>query len=413
MHGRIISKQGGMAKIQSILAESRSKDDILLDAGDMFQGSFTSNCTEGMMAVNAFNIMNYDAYVVGNHELEFGYHALRKGLSSINCPVLCANIRFKSPIANVKPYVILKRKGLSIGIIGLGERESRNRMMPQKMMSFLNEERALAEALNELRRKRVDMIILVRHGGIYFSGGSLYTMLKKFPEIDIVIGGHTHQVEVGKKIAGSYYVQPGAYGDGISRIKVEFNDRTRRVERITSAYLKAENKPPASSMSAVLSRERRMNNEGNRSIKHNIPRNMHNIKDVQTMLLFDALNGYINYDACIFFIDESKMRWYGKLSKYMIYRMFPYENKLVTVPVTGQEFRRILEDCRKYAQKYNVKLVVKNSSKDRFWLCTTEFILSGGGRNFISSRMITEKKSGKIKVYKSPRQAVTDHFAAH
>ena len=252
MHGNIINKNGGMAKIASLLQEKRGRNDILIDAGDLFQGSYAANTDNGRIVVRAFNAMNYDVYVPGNHEFEFGRDVLYGNLKNIKAQILCCNWRFEPPLANMKPYAVLERNGLRIGIIGAGERESKYRILPDNSLVFADEAVSIARAIKELRKDKVDLLMLVRHGGIYFSGGSLYSLMKMFPEIDIVIGGHSHQLERGRKIAGAYYVQSGQYAEGISKITVSFDDNNRRIKRISSEYFPVSAYSAAESMKNIL-----------------------------------------------------------------------------------------------------------------------------------------------------------------
>ena len=157
MHGILQSKHGGMAGILSILELKRKPQDILLDAGDLFQGSYIANNTNGSVIVNAFNLMNYDFYVPGNHEFEFGSEVLRKNFEAMNSVILCANWAFVPAISKMKPFCIIERNKMRIAIIGVGERESRNRILPDKKLVFMNEEKSIALALKELRKEKVDL----------------------------------------------------------------------------------------------------------------------------------------------------------------------------------------------------------------------------------------------------------------
>ena len=80
-----------MAKIASLLQEKRGRNDILIDAGDLFQGSYAANTDNGRIVVRAFNAMNYDVYVPGNHEFEFGRDVLYGNLKNIKAQILCCN----------------------------------------------------------------------------------------------------------------------------------------------------------------------------------------------------------------------------------------------------------------------------------------------------------------------------------
>lgn len=407
MHGVLLSKDGGMARILTILEEKRMPQDILIDAGDLFQGSFAANTTNGSVIVNAFNLMNYDFYIPGNHEFEFGSAILRKNLNNIKSSILCANWSFVVPLKKMRPYRIIERNNMRIAIIGVGERESRTRILPDRTLSFMSEEKAIALALKNLRKEKIDLTILVRHGGIYFKGGSLYTLLQKFPEIDLVIGGHSHQIEQGRKISGAYYVQPGMLAQGISEIRVRFNDRTRKVERISSVYHEASQFRPSAKMSGIISQQRNMMQKASRDIIYTSE--WKNVKNIQQELILKTADRIAANNAYLFFIDEAYIKTCsGYVDRYMLYRMFPYENNVVAIPVTQAEYKKILAECRKYSDKYKSRLLTKAPPRKYFMLYTTSFVLSGGGRNFPESRKIAELRSRQIKIYHSMRVRVED-----
>ena len=407
MHGNIISHNGGMARILGILEAKRKPDDILVDAGDLLQGTYCANASGGSVIVNAFNTMNYDFYVPGNHEFEYGIDRLLCNFQKLKSVILCANWHFVPPLKNMKPWQIVTRKGRRTAFIGLGERESRTRIMQDGKIVFADEEKALAGCLREIRKEGVDLIVLVRHGGIYFSGGTLYNMLKKFPEIDIVIGAHSHQLERGRKIAGAYYVQPGMHAGGIIEVRVSFSD-SGKIERITSEYHEAsENIHPSENMSSLIALDKRMMKDARRKTDIKLPVKIKNTTDIQRYLLAGALKKLCPADADLFFLENTAYEWRGILSKYFIYRIFPYENNIVSIPVSRREYVTIAGECRKYADKYKVKMYVSEppAAKRYFILRTSTFVLSGGGRNFPGSRNIAEKRMKEIKEYISPRRA--------
>lgn len=412
MHGNIITEKGGMARIASFLQQKRSKDDILIDAGDLLQGSFSANVTKGTIALSTFNTMNYDFFVPGNHEFEFGRKALFENLKNINAQILCCNWSFIPHLQNMKPYSVIVRKGLRIGIIGAGERESRCRILPDKMLKFEDEAVSVARALAALRKEKVDLIVLVRHGGIYFAGGSLYSLLKLFPEIDLVIGGHSHELVRGRKIAGAYYVQPGKHAEGISEIRIKFDEKKRKIIRISSSYHDVSSYPAPKSMKDILSQEKTLQRTGYLEFRRKLPSNLKNITDVQKYLILQSVKNKAVGDADIFFADKSGLEWRSKLNNYLVYRMFPYENKLTVIPVSVKEFNIILDECRRYSQKYKTPLVTSFNAgnKKYFLLRTTSFVLSGGGRNFPRSRRIAEARADKIREFCSLKEAVVDYL---
>lgn len=409
VHGVVNSSSGGLVGIYSLLEVKRKPTDLLIDAGDFFQGSYSANISGGTSLVNIFHAMDYDFCIPGNHEMDAGMENLRHLYSQLKVPVLCANWNFVSSLQNMKPYALVERNGIRIGIIGTGDRESRTRILPTEKVSFMKEEKAIAQALAALRPEKVDIIVLVRHGGIYFSGGNLYSLLKQFPEIDIVIGAHSHQVEKGRKIAGAYYVQPPAYGQGVSEVRAVYNKKTRKIERITSVLHSVSAVRTSDKMKKYIKNEQEYRVRS-KSVIAEIVSKFTSTEDLQKYLIRQSSALLGKADADLFFIDKSGIEMKSAISDYMIYRMFPYENNVVQITVSRKEYQTILEECKKYSEKYKAVLLAdfRGGKKQHIILRTSAFILSGGGRNFPAARSIAEKR--EITEFVSLRQLVKKYL---
>ncbi len=410
VHGVINSPRGGLAKIFSVLEAKRKPEDLLIDVGDFFQGSYSANTSGGMSLLNIFHSMGYDFCVPGNHEMDIGMKKLREFYTLLKVPLLCANWKFVKALPNMKSHAVVVRNNIRIGIIGVGDRESRTRVLPGREAVFMKEEKAIAQSLAALRKEKVDIIVLVRHGGIYFSGGTLYSLLKLFPEIDVVIGGHSHQTERGRKIAGAYYIHPAPYGQGVSEVRIAFNERTRKIERISSFLHETESVKTSVKMKKYIDAERRTAFYGNVETAKNVLLQYKSVEDLQKYLTLKAVAELGSADAELFFIDKAGIDRKTKINDYMIYRMFPYENNVVQIKVSYKEYQSILAECRKYCDKYKVALIneLHKSDKKYIILRTSSFILSGGGRNFPEARRIAENR--KITEFASLRQLVKQYF---
>ena len=134
LHGHILSyidknvsvdsPVGGAAAFGGLIRQQRAQNPdgtLLLAAGDMFQGTPVSNIFHGEPVIRIMNQMRFDAMALGNHEFDWGLVALDRLRSMAEFPFLSANIRDTAGknLPGVMPYVILKRKGLSIAVIGV------------------------------------------------------------------------------------------------------------------------------------------------------------------------------------------------------------------------------------------------------------------------------------------------------
>lgn len=194
--------KGGYARRMGLIKQERQKDRnlLLLDAGDFSQGTPYFNFYHGRVEIDAMNRMGYDAACLGNHEFDNGLDTLAAVLREAKFPIVCANYDFSgTPLADiVKPYVILYKGGVKIGIFGLG-------CDPKGLISAKNfeparwfEPCAVAQVMaNTLRSEGCDVVVCLSHLGTYGKAPEDPCDVKTVSAtrgIDVVIGGHTHRL---------------------------------------------------------------------------------------------------------------------------------------------------------------------------------------------------------------------------
>ena len=96
----------------------------------------------------------------------------------------------------------------------------------------------LRRIMPEIRAAAPDVVILFWHNGLYSSIGSMGNFLRRFPEIDLVVGGHSHQEHPGERAGHVHFVQTGRFAEAAGRIRITLDDRTRRILRIDSELLR-------------------------------------------------------------------------------------------------------------------------------------------------------------------------------
>ena len=164
---------------------------LLLHAGDFNQGSSYYSELGGSLEPKMINALRYDCITLGNHELDNGIEDLAARLSRINCPVVCANCEFPDTLQKyVKPYAIIKRGGMRIGIIGMESDIATMVAAPiaQRIQQYDNAETILKWAPYLKEEQDCDMVILLSHLGY----GADQDIITRVRGVDLVIGGHTH-----------------------------------------------------------------------------------------------------------------------------------------------------------------------------------------------------------------------------
>lgn len=191
---RYAPNKGGVERRANYIDQVRkeNKNVLLLDAGDFLQGTPYFNLFKGDVEVKAMNLMKYDAATLGNHEFDYGLEVLGEVVRKANFPIIASNYDFsETPLAGLfKPYIILKKAGVKIGIMGICVR-------PQGLIAAANYDgmRYLdpvetANNMAEILRTQhqCDMVICLSHLG-YENDLSL---AEKTRNIDLIIGGHSH-----------------------------------------------------------------------------------------------------------------------------------------------------------------------------------------------------------------------------
>lgn len=195
----LVAGRGGyLRRYEMIVEERRRNPDLLLfDSGDFSQGSPYYTIYKGEVETDLMSMMGYDAATIGNHEFDFGLDNMAHIFRRAKFPIVCANYDFTGTAVDglVKPYVVLKRNGLRIGVFGICP----------KMDGLVDETKcrgvkyfdpvATAERTARLLRheKKCDVVICLSHlGWNLLQDVDDEDMLKANHDIDIVLGGHSH-----------------------------------------------------------------------------------------------------------------------------------------------------------------------------------------------------------------------------
>ncbi len=220
-----------MGEIEKIRSEE--KNVLLLDAGDFWQGTPYFNFYRGRIEIDAMNRMKYDAATLGNHEFDNGIDTMTAVLKDAGFPIVCSNYVFDGEELNqlIKPYIILERAGLRIGIMGLGVNpEGLVIKNNYKGMTYLNPvEIAVTTSAFLKHDKKCDLVICLSHLGVE-EGENLVTdfeIAQNTQFIDVIIGGHSHQLienrtEKNKDGKDVIIAQMGKSGAYLGRIDLIF-----------------------------------------------------------------------------------------------------------------------------------------------------------------------------------------------
>lgn len=198
--GGRLAGMGGVAARAALVSQIRAESDnvLLLDAGDMLQGTPYFNMYKGEPEIKAMSMIGYDACTMGNHDFDAGIEGFARLLPLARFPVLVANYDFTStPLENkIPPYTIINKGGIKVGVFGLGiELEglvSRAAFGNTKYYDPIQAAKSVSEKLKKV--EKCDMVICLSHLGYEYETNKISdkTIAKETQYIDLIIGGHTH-----------------------------------------------------------------------------------------------------------------------------------------------------------------------------------------------------------------------------
>ena len=227
--------RGSLSQIATKVKAIRKEQEnlILVDAGDTIQGNFVETFKDEKISpmMLGFNEMNYDVWVLGNHEFDFGLKVLNRALTQFEGNALAGNIEKTDGNPFLPSYTIVERNGIKIGVIGMDTpmtqvfAEGTNRLGG---MVFTNPTIEVKKVISKIKDK-VDSIVLVAHMGIdnenNRSDTGVADIANANPELDAIVAGHMH-VEIDKAVVnGVIITEPGKYGRSLSRIDLQFSEK--------------------------------------------------------------------------------------------------------------------------------------------------------------------------------------------
>ena len=242
---------GGVARRSALIKKIRAeeKNVLLLDAGDIFQGTPYFNLYGGELEIKLMSDMGYDAATMGNHDFDNGVEGFYKQLPHANFPILVSNYDFSDTVLHqsTRPYKVFNKAGLKIGVFGLGielkglvGEKNYGGTIYQDPVTKANEVANLLK--NELK---CDLVICLSHLGYKYSDNTVsdQVLAQNNDHIDLIIGGHTHtfmaKPQDVKNRAGNITTinQVGFAGINLGRIDYHFESYRGKKLLASSPYM--------------------------------------------------------------------------------------------------------------------------------------------------------------------------------
>ena len=271
LHGRI-ERLPWLAGHVSVLRQLRRADGgavLLIDGGDMFQGTLESNLTEGASVVRGYNTLRYDASTVGNHEFDFGpvgdaaapqspdddpRGALRARATEASFPILTANVLMRTSGRrvewdNMPATTMLEVRGIKVGVIGVTTEDTLTSTLAANVADLALAPLAptIEHHAAALREAGAAVVIVSAHaGGVCHdhtdpeelascdADQEIFRVARALPIglVDVIVAGHTHK-GVAQRVNGIAIIESFAYGVAFGRVDLRLHRATGRVQGVT------------------------------------------------------------------------------------------------------------------------------------------------------------------------------------
>ncbi len=249
MDGSRNAGKGGVAARAALINKIRAEEKnlLLLDAGDIFQGTPYFNYWGGELEIKMMSMMGYDASMMGNHDFDNGVEGFAKQLPHANFPILNANYDFKGTAmeGKAKSCQIYKKDGIKVGVYGIGI-ELAGLVNPQQYgdTKYLDPIAKALEMEHFLKSdQKCNLVICLSHLGYKYEGNKVsdVVLAQRLYHTDLIIGGHTHTfldapVSMKNKSGNEILVnQVGFAGINLGRVDFAFSRNNNKKITYTSA----------------------------------------------------------------------------------------------------------------------------------------------------------------------------------
>lgn len=362
-HGEFFTDENpGLDKVSSVikaLEEDYGKH-IKIATGDIFQGSYVSNINFGLPLIDALNLMEFDALVLGNHEFDWGLDKIAAYADGdpdngeADFPFLAANIVDKASQAKLpwtEDYVIVEKNGYKVGIIGvIGETLKSSIAFDRvKDYDFLDPYPLVLKHSKSLREEYgCDLVLVATHNYNQDEINS-YLALPASSRIDGIITAHTHQMinesiprEDGYQLP---IIQCDDKNETVSQLLIQMDEDNNPVKATIKHYY-PQSYPSDQGFLKLVTKYSKDIDEGNRVVGYT-PEALY-----QNRIGLETTNAMKEkYAVDVAFINTAGVRGEIKVGNIRIrdiYEVFPFDNKIILTSIRGDNLKSLYEDQSKY-----------------------------------------------------------------
>jgi 2',3'-cyclic-nucleotide 2'-phosphodiesterase/3'-nucleotidase len=366
---------GGLARCATQIRcwRRQNRNSILIDAGDVYQGTDVSLRTNGALMIDLFNYLKYDAWIIGNHEFDWGLDTFANALAKSEMPALAANMSIEGkpsgtigaePFAKVRPFILKEFDGIKIAIVGVTTPGMPFWFRPEfiRGFDFAHSVEPVRRAIASAENEGANAIVLAGHMGLKpRSGGddfanNVVALTSEFPEAAAFIAGHTHQAIASRLTNSVLLTQADHFGIHIGRLDLAFDRASKKLQRREARCELMNNRIPLDQ--ALLSRSKVPLAESANALAQPIgmladtlhprgrPGEPSQVEElIGAAILEELRERNVLVDGAMHGVfDERNNFVAGPKTVKDIWDLIPFENYLVTAALTPEEIRAVMEE---------------------------------------------------------------------
>src|SRR6266850_420039 len=241
---------GGLARCAAQIRRWRrqNSNSILIDVGDVYQGTEVSLRSKGKLMIDLFNHLKYDAWIVGNHEFDWGIETFIDALQRSTMPVLAANTLLNGkpagassdlqhPFAKIQAFILKEITGIKLAIIGVTTPGMPFWLGPEftRGIEFQSPVEPVRRAIATAKREGASVIVISGHMGLKMRTGgddfanTVMALTSEFPEVAVFVAGHTHQAIPSRLTNGALFTQADHFGIHVGRVDLLFDRNSKKL----------------------------------------------------------------------------------------------------------------------------------------------------------------------------------------
>jgi 5'-nucleotidase / UDP-sugar diphosphatase len=476
LHGHILptsdydgtADRGGLARCATQIRRWRRQNpnSVLVDVGDVYQGTEVSLRNEGELMIDLFNHLEYDAWVIGNHEFDWGIEPFTNALRKSAMPVLSANTTLdgkpagsssdsQHAFAKVQPFVAKEIGGIKVAIIGITT-PGMSFWLPREFTSGIDFQypvESVRRAIGKAKSEGAHAIVLTGHMGLKpRTGGddfanTVVALTSEFPDVTAFIAGHTHQAIPSRLANSVLFTQADHFGIHLGRVDLLFDRHSKKLLRRDAICELMDNRFDPDPI--ILSRAGSQLSQSEASLAQPIGELRETLhargrrgypSEIEKLIgaaIEEALaERKIVVDAVMHGVfDQNAKLPAGPTTINDIWNIIPYENLIVTATLSSDEIKSVMEEVyasREPRSLLGIAVKVEGHGVDRritsmafsdgrqlerdkrYVVAVNSFDARSGGHRFMKLRALLDRPESNCVLHPvQTRDAVIDYFRRH